>query len=80
MREEFKVGDIIIYYGGALEYGRKQIILKIDDVNIHTIFLDNNMENGFGLDSNYRRGCKRVDEDKNYVHNNGVPVVWGDDI
>ena len=80
MREELKVGDIIIYYGGVLEYGRKQIILKINDGNVHTIFLDNNMENGFGLESNYRRKCKCVDEDKNYVHNNGVPMVWGDEV
>lgn len=80
MREELKVGDIIIYYGGALEYGRKQIILKINDGNIHTIFLDNNMENGFGLESNYRRKCKCVDEDKNYEHKNGVPMVWGDEV
>jgi hypothetical protein len=33
MREELKVGDIIIYYGGALEFGRKQIIFKINDVH-----------------------------------------------
>ena len=44
MREELKVGDIIIYYGGViLDYGKKQIILKVSDGNIHTIFLDNNM-------------------------------------
>jgi hypothetical protein len=81
MREELKVGDIIIYYGGViLDYGKKQIILNINDGYIHTIFLDNNMENIFGLESNYRRKCKRVDGDKNYVHNNGVPMVWGDEV
>jgi hypothetical protein len=81
MREELKVGDIIIYYGGViLDYGKKQIILNINDGYIHTIFLDNNMENSFGYDSGYYKKCKCVGENKNYVHNNGVPMVWGDEV
>ena len=83
MRKKFKVGNIIVYSGsyvGCKEQGREQIILDIDDYYIYMIFLDNNCENQFGLNSGYIERCKIIGRDINYVHSNGVPLIWGSEL
>lgn len=76
------VGDIIIYDGFTYydERGREQEVISIDDDGgIYTKFLDNDdAYNKFGDTCRYVRDCKFVRAIINY--DNGVPILWEDEI
>lgn len=76
---EFKVGDIIIYYGSDCknETGRPQKIVDKDRLSYHTIFLDDEKDNSFGIISNYSNDSILA-SDAYMILGNGVPLIWGD--
>jgi hypothetical protein len=81
---EFNVGDVIIFKDKLSmfreEVDREQIVILIDDYNYHTIFLDSGNPNIFGLKCNYVYKSDIIRNDGNYILNNGVPMVWEDDL
>ena len=82
--KKFNVGDIIIFRNKKSMYmeevGREQIITSISGDNYHTIFLDTMVHNTFLYDCDYVSNCEYIRNDGSHILNNGVPVVWEDNI
>lgn len=79
---DLDVGDIFILEKSILykdEVGRLQMVTGITPEHINSIFLDNIKPNGFNVDSVYHFNIIITEKIKK-TFNNGIPVVWGDDI
>ena len=70
-------GDI---YGFEGDIGREQVIINITDDRCYSKFLDTGNENDFGTRSLYIMSCIFVDGDGLVEYDNGVPLVWGDEL
>lgn len=81
---KFKVGDIIRYTDiswNKMEVGRDQVITGITTNRLYkTKFLDNGDVNGFERNSNYEKMSILVEDWYSYSYDNGVPLIWEDDI
>ena len=85
---KLNVYDIIVYdNNGAGVWSsdncRKQIVLSVDPYGCeyHTRFLDNGDDGSiFGFDGSYISHIKVVGNDVNYVHSNGIPLIWEDEL
>jgi hypothetical protein len=82
--KKFNVGDIIIFRNKKSMYmeevGREQIITSISGDNYHTIFLDTMVHNTFLYDCDYVSNCEYIRNDGNYILNNGIPMVWENEV
>jgi hypothetical protein len=85
---KFKVGDVFVFTGFINgdkeefqdEIGRRQTIIDLDSFDYISIFHDTGIENKFGLDSTYGICCIIVDSDGLVEYENGVPMIWEDDV
>ena len=81
-----KVGDIFVFegfnthpiYGLEGDIGREQQVIEINGDYIHSMFIDTGDENDFGTRSLYITHCVVVNE--LFEFENGVPMVWGDEL
>ena len=82
--KKFNVGDVIIFKDKLSmfrgEVDREQIVILIDDDNYHTIFLDSGNPNIFGLKCNYVYKSDIIRNDGNHILNNGIPMVWENEV
>ena len=83
--KKYNIGDIIVYKGSKYpsEYCLFQVIDLIEDDNYYTYYLNNNdNRNMFGVNSTYARECEIVpiSEIKSELYDNGIPLIWGDNI
>ena len=81
---KFKVGDIIRYTDiswNKMEVGRDQVITGITTNRLYkTKFLDNGDVNGFESNSNYEKMSILVEDWYSYSYDNGIPLIWEDEI
>lgn len=81
---KFKVGDIIRYTDiswNKMEVGRDQVITGITTNRLYkTKFLDNGDVNGFERNSNYEKMSILVEDWYSYSYDNGIPLIWEDEI
>jgi hypothetical protein len=71
-------GDI---YGFEGDIGREQVIIYINNDRCYSKFLDTGNENDFGTRSLYIMSCIFVGRsESNIEYDNGVPLVWGDEL
>lgn len=81
---KFKVGDIIRYTDISwhkMEVGRDQVITGITTNRLYkTKFLDNGDVNGFESNSNYEKMSILVEDWYSYSYDNGIPLIWEDEI
>ena len=81
-----KVGDIFVFegfnthpiYGLEGDIGREQQVIEINGDRCYSVFLDTGDENIFGTRSLYITHCVVVNE--LFEFENGVPMVWGDEL
>lgn len=77
-----EIGNIIIYFGSGEEYGLYQEVISVSDNYISTKFLSNDrfkVFNCFGRNSHYITKCKTYKE-KEVEYDNGVPIMWDDNV
>ncbi len=85
---KFKVGDVFVFTGFINgdkeefqdEIGWKQTIIEITELDYISEFQDNGIGNKFGLSSPYGGMCIIVDSDGLVEYENGVPILWEDDV
>ena len=82
-----KVGDKFVFegfsgdiYGFESDIGREQVIININDDRCYSKFLDTGLKNDFGTRSLYIRSCIFVDGDGLVEYDNGIPLLWEDDV
>jgi hypothetical protein len=83
-----KVGDIFVFegfnthpiYGFEGDIGREQQVIEINDHRCYSVFLDTGDENDFGTRSLYIMSCIFVDGDGLVEYENGVPLIWEDEL
>ena len=87
--KKFKVGDVITYKGSEmgnmssyLMSGRVQKIVGVINNRVETLFLDTETYFSFDIESYYYKMCEIYvgDYSKCEIYDNGIPVVWGDEI
>ncbi len=86
--KKFNVGDVFVFSGFIYsdkeefqdEIGRKQTIIEITELDYISEFQDNGIGNKFGLSSPYGGMCIIVDGDDPVEYDNGVPMLWEDDL
>jgi hypothetical protein len=84
----FNVGDVFVFSGFIYsnkeefqdEIGRKQTIIEITELDYISEFQDNGIKNNFGLSSPYVGMCIIVDGDDPVEYDNGVPMLWEDEL
>ena len=70
-------GDI---YGFEGDIGREQVIININDDRCYSVFLDTGVKNDFGTRSLYIMSCIFVDGDGLVEYENGIPILWEDEL
>ena len=82
-----KVGDKFVFegfsgdiYGFEGDIGREQVIIDINNDRCYSKFLDTGNENDFGTRSLYIMSCIFVDGDGLVEYENGIPILWEDDV
>ena len=68
-------GQIIIDHAGRI-----QKVIYMDGDYIYTQYVDCGMYNVFTTQSTYFKTCIITGSSNDILYNNGVPMVWGDDI
>lgn len=84
----FNVGDVFVFSGFIYsnkeefqdEIGRKQTIIEITELDYISEFQDNGIKNNFGLSSPYVGMCIIVGGDDPVEYDNGVPMLWEDEV
>lgn len=81
---KFKVGDIIRYTDiswNKKEVGRDQVIIGIETNRYYkTKFLDDGSMNKFESNSNYEKMSILIEDWYSYSYDNGIPLIWEDEV
>ena len=83
--KKVSVGDYIVYnssiYDGYYDNGRIQVITKIKDGYIYSEFMSSDgYSNVFAVNSEYFDDCDIVDNKELLKWDNGIPMMWEDEV